>query len=205
MASATTARAFFSRVRALGPAARAWMQTHRRVGIASGAALVLASLAGIAIERGRMVEVRVVNTTTGPLLVGLAGTQGVKVPPALVETPLAGVSLHLSPGRVHLVARDDRAGLVDEIERTLEPGGLYLYAPAVTDQCFFVEHTAYGQARPEAPPRRALVREERIWALPLPIDAWFVPSPPTSESDDRSSGGTRTAVRQARCGFEPWQ
>ena len=84
-------------------------------------------------------------------------------------------------------------------------GASYLFAPLPSDQCFWIQQTAYGRSRRTAVPFRELQRDRQIWPLPETVDAWFVPNPPPNPLDKVSSGGVRIAVRQGRCGVEPWQ
>lgn len=153
---------------------------------------------------GRQARVWVVNTSAGPVVLVVDGRERMRLPPTSTETPGAGEGMRLSPG-VHRVVVRGQAGAVDEMDISLSAGGSYLLAPGDTDQCFWIEHTAYGLAAPQLSPLRLLPREQRLWLIPDEVDAWFFPTPPPSDADRWSSGGTRTAVRQARCGFEPWR
>jgi hypothetical protein len=178
-------------------------ERRRRIVKASPALPVLA-LAALVFSWSRHASLRVVNTLADPLSLSIDARPAVMLPPVSAETPEAGVLFSLSPGEHHLVTRQADGSLVDELDVSLPANSTYLFAPALTDQCFWIEHTAYGQARPTRAPLKLLPREQRIWSMPDDVDAWFFPTPPSSALDRRSSGGTRTAVRQARCGFDPW-
>jgi hypothetical protein len=176
------------------------LRRHRRPLLAGLAAAAL----GAWLWFGRAPYLRVVNPHGELLLLVIDGKLRAELPPTSTETPGAGVELRLSPGS-HRISIHTRANVpIDELTPVLFANARYLLVPGESDQCFWVEHTAYGQAAPRGPPLRRLPPEQRLWILPDEIDAWFFPTPPPS-SDRRSSGGTRTAVRQARCGFEPWR
>ncbi len=168
-----------------------------------------AALAAALIWRSRFAAVRVVHTQPEPAWLRVDGGRAVRLDPVSTETPEAGVSVALPPGRHRLVVSTAEGVELDVVEATLAPRASYLFGPAAGappgEQCFWVEHTAYGQARPTRPPLRSLLPELRLWQVPDEVDAWFFATPPPSERDHRSSGGTRTAVRQSRCGFEPWR
>lgn len=173
---------------------------HRRHVLAAAAALVLALVWWF----DRFARLHVVNTLADPVELRIDGRARAWLLPITSETPEAGVELRLRPGFHHIALVAPSGATVEELDGNLPPHSRYLFAPSDGDQCFWVEHTAYGQALPTLPPSRPLPPEQRLWALPDEVDAWFFPTPPAS-SDRRSSGGTRTAVRQARCGFEPWR
>jgi len=181
-------------------AMRAWWALHRRRVLAA----TVVALVGAAFWFERYPRLRVVNTRAEPLLLVVDGRRRVTLAPTSTESPDAGVELRLSPGFHKLAAFTLAGEPVDELSPNFPPNSSYLLAPGESDQCFWVEHTAYGQAQPELPPLRRLPPEQRLWPVPDEVDAWFFPTPPASQ-DRRSSGGTRTAVRQARCGFDPWR
>lgn len=145
-----------------------------------------------------------INPHATPLLLFIDGKLRATLPTTSLETPRAGLVLRLRPGRHVLLVRTLEGAEIEKLTPDLSPNGRYLFAPGESDQCFWIEHTAYGQALPERPPLQRLPPEQHLWVIPEEIDAWFFPTPPAS-SDHRSSGGTRTAIRQARCGFEPWK
>ena len=188
-------------------AARGWLRQrlpplwrrYRRHAYAALATLLLA----IAVWFDRLARVRFVNTLADPLELRIDGRSRAWLPPTTTETPEAGIELRLGTGFHHLVLLNPAGVKVDELDANLPAHSRYLLAPSDSDQCFWVEHTAYGQAQALLPASRALPPEQRLWQLPNEIDAWFFPTPPAS-ADKRSSGGTRTAIRQARCGFDPW-
>lgn len=177
-----------------------WARRHRRRLQAGFALLLLA----VWLWAGRAPHLRVVNPHGELLLLFVDGKLRAELPPTSTESPGAGLELRLAPGP-HAISIRTRGNVpIDELRPELSPNTRYLLAPGESDQCFWIEHTAYGQALPQAPALRLLPPEERLWRLPDEIDAWFFPTPPPS-SDRRSSGGTRTAIRQARCGFDPWR
>lgn len=176
-----------------------WRRWRRHV---IGGVLLLALGGGLWASRAPYF--RVINPHAAPVLLFIDGKLRATLPPTSLETPGAGLELRLSPGPHNLLVRTQEGVLLEELSPHLAPNSRYLFVPGESDQCFWVEHTAYGQALPERPALRLLPSEQHLWTLPDEIDAWFFPTPPPS-SDRRSSGGTRTAIRQARCGFEPWK
>jgi hypothetical protein len=168
-----------------------------------GAVPVLLIATGI-VWSERAVTLRIVNTLPEPLALLVDGKPRALLPPVSSETTGAGVSLRLGPGWHRLITRHLSGEELENLEVNLPATSHYLYAPGSTEQCFWVEHIAYGQADPLMAARRLLPRDQKVWAIPDEIDSWFFPSPPASSVDHRSSGGTRTAIRQSRCGFDPW-
>jgi hypothetical protein len=172
--------------------------------LASVSAVTVVAVLAVLYALASRAELRFVNTHEEPLTVILDGKRKLSLSTVATETPDSGTSIRLSAGTHHLRTETPGGLVVDDMDLRVEAFTSYLVAPGHTDQCFFVEHTAYGAAKPRLEPLRELPREERIWALPEIVDAWFVPNPPPSADDKRSSGGVRTAIRQARCGFLPW-
>jgi hypothetical protein len=193
---------------ALSARARRWFfslsLTRRRQLIAGAAALPLVLIGTLIVSHERAVTLRTVNTLAEPLVLLVDGKQRAVLQPVSSETTEAGLALRLGPGWHRLTTLRLSGEEVENFEVHLPAATHHLYAPGSTEQCFWVEHVAYGQAEPRLPARRLLPREQRVWAIPDEIDAWFFPSPPASSVDHRSSGGTRTAIRQSRCGFDPW-
>jgi hypothetical protein len=173
---------------------------RRALGVGLGAAAVAAVWAW---ARGRRAVVVVVNAGGEAAWLSVDGDASIELPPTSSETPRAGVELALSPGEHRLVVRVAGGAKLDDRRATLAPRGRYLYAPADAEQCFWLQTTSYGQAEAPEAPLRALPREQRLWALPPLVDAWFVPNPPPNPADDLSTGGVRVALRQGRCGFPP--
>jgi hypothetical protein len=156
-------------------------------------------------------KIFVVNTSDTPVMLIVDGVALGIVPIVSIETPDAASVFRVSPGthriQTHRASDDapDDHEIVDDLDLRLSWAGSYLFAPGITDQCFWIQHTAYGRARRTLPALRALERTQRVWPIPDDIDGWFVPNPPSNRLDHRSTGGTRTAIRQGRCGIEPWQ
>ncbi len=119
-----------------------------------------------------------------------------------LESPEAGLRFRLGVGQRELLARTlgGRTLLSEQVE--LEAGKTYLYAPLSEEYCFWLEHDDYG--RRAAPERhyRVLPQDREFWALPREIDSWFSANPLVT-SDKRSTGGSLTALRQARCEESP--
>ena len=201
-----TLRRWLGRLVALGEARRAqlgerlalfWRRYRRHT-----LALAVLALLSLALWFDRFARLRVINTLADPVELWVDGRARAWLLPVTTETPEAGFELRLSPGFHRLVLVTTAGVKLDELEANMPAHSRYLFAPSTSGQCFWVEHTAYGQARPTMPASRPLPPEQRLWLLPDEIDAWFFPTPPAS-ADRRSSGGHRTAIRQVRCGFEP--
>lgn len=201
---ALSPRAALARVRQHAERARAWLaprwRRHRLRLLAAAALALLCVLLWLE----RRPHLRVINTLSAPVRLLVDGRPLATIDPTSTETPGAGVELRLTSGFHKLTVQTPEGALVDELNTALTANSSYLLSPGDSDQCFWIEHTAYGQAQPEMPPLRRLVPEQRLWVIPDQVDAWFFPTPPPSP-DKRSSGGTRTAIRQARCGFDPWR
>lgn len=153
--------------------------------------------------RGRRASLVVVNVGREGAWLSVDGGASIEVPPTLAETPQAGVEVAVSPGEHRLVVRVAGGAKLDERRATFAPRGRYLYAPVDDEQCFWLQTTPYGQAEAPEVALRVLPREQKLWALPPIVDAWFVPNPPSNPADDLSTGGVRVALRQGRCGFPP--
>jgi len=122
--------------------------------------------------------------------------------PTSAENPAAGVQLRIPAGERRLTAVDSSSKAVVRALVVARAGRQHLYAPASPSYCFWLETEGYGQAAAQRLDRVPLIGSDRFWVLPQ-VDSWFSPNPPPSASDDRSSGGTRTALRQARCREAP--
>lgn len=181
---------------------RAW---PRRKKLLAAAVAVSAAWATAEAFRGVRATIVVVSTSGAPIQISVDGGAPRTIANVAVETPGAGVRIELFAGAHRLTATRAGDGEPEVTEVRLDGGATYLWAPHATEQCFFVEHTAYGRAKPERPPLDALPSAERVWRLPASIDAWFVPTPRPSEADTRSTGGARTVIRQSRCGTTPFR
>lgn len=184
-----------------------WRRLPRRPRQALAAIASLLAAAALAVVIFFLVsaEVRIVNTTGGPVRVAIDGGKPRLVANVAAESPDAGVVIRLWPGRRKVRVTTEAGDELEARELPLSASTTYLWAPANTEQCFWIEHTAYGRTKPEAPPLRMLPEGQTLWPVPAQIDGWFFPTPPAGVNDARSSGGTRTAVRQARCGLPPWK
>ncbi len=146
--------------------------------------------------------VRVVNLTSGQLTVLVDGAPLATLEPTSAESPAAGVEIRMPAGTRQLVAVDSRSRTVARATVQARAGRQHLYAPGSDAYCFWLETVGYGQAGAQGLDRVPLLRRDRFWVLPQ-VDAWFAPNPPPSPGDDRSSGGTRTALRQSPCREAP--
>ncbi|RYE89612.1 MAG: hypothetical protein EOO75_11510, partial [Myxococcales bacterium] len=117
---------------------------YRRHALAAAALSVLTLLWWL----DRFARLRVVNTLADPVELRIDGRARAWLLPTTSETPEAGAELRLPPG-FHRVTLVSPAGVkVEELDVNLPPHSRYLLAPSDGDQCFWVEHTAYGQAQP---------------------------------------------------------
>jgi hypothetical protein len=145
---------------------------------------------------------RVVNLTSGQLTVLVDGAPVATLEPTSAESSAAGVEVRIPAGTRQLEAVNSRAQTVAHATVQARAGRQHLYAPGSDSYCFWLETVGYGQAGAQGLERVPLLNGNRFWVLPR-IDAWFAPNPPPSPDDDRSSGGTRTALRQSRCREAP--
>jgi hypothetical protein len=127
----------------------------------------------------------------------------VTIPPTSIETPFAGEIIRLFPGTHSFAVAGTEENEVETTRAMISAYTTYLLVPASEQQCFFVQRTTYGRARPSGPRLRALPPEQKIWVMPERVDAWFAPNPAPFSEDTYSSGAERIAVRQIRCGSEP--
>jgi hypothetical protein len=146
--------------------------------------------------------VRVMNLTEASLTVLVDGRPVARIEPTSAESPAAGAELHLLAGARHLVAHSDDGQVVDDVRVVVRAGREHLYAPGSPGSCFWLETVGYGAQAEDGPVREPLAGATRFWTLP-DIDAWFAPNPPPARGDRRSTGGTRVALRQARCSDVP--
>lgn len=149
------------------------------------------------------VEVRVLNLYAEPAVIVVDGRHRGTVPSSSVESPAAGLRLHLLAGERHvqLISRDGRI-LADDIHR-FRPGIDHLIAVSGEPVCFRVERNVYGRAAAPQVTREPLSGAGPVWELPSTIHSWFAPNPPPSEADGVSTGGALVALRQGRCETGP--
>jgi hypothetical protein len=133
----------------------------------------------------------------------LAGSERLtRVTPSSLESPHAGARVRL-PAGVHDVSVVHADGsLLQSRSLRLEAGQLHLMVIGGEGYCFWLEYDSYGKAPAAQTSYRALDPGQGFWVLPGPVDSWFAENPPPS-GDNRSSGGTRTALRHARCDQAP--
>lgn len=162
--------------------------------------MAVAALAVPAAHAALGVEVRVLNRYAVPAVVVIDGRHRGVVEPSSVESPAAGLQLHLVAGvhPVQLIAQDGR--VLADTTASFRPGVDHLIAASEEPVCFWVERTVYGRASAPRAAREDLPGPGPVWELPGTMHRWFAPNPPTSESDDVSSGGALLALRQGRCG-----
>jgi hypothetical protein len=149
--------------------------------------------------------VRIVNLTDSRLLVYVDEQLLTSVEPTRIESASAGVEVRVPAGQRVLEARDPAGITRSRAMVAVRAASPHLYAPASEPYCFWIERTGYGRAAGSEQEIVPLEGEARFWVLPDEIDSWFSPNPPVSASDDRSTGGVLTALRQAPCNALPKQ
>lgn len=157
------------------------------------------------LSRASRATVVIVSTSGAPITVSIDGGAPREVANVAAETPGAGARVGVFAGTHRLVATPSDGRDPEVVEVRVAGGQTYLWAPLARDQCFFIEHTTYGRRAPERPALEELPDTSRFWSVPPRLDAWFVPTPRSSDADRRSTGGERTVVRQARCGTTPFR
>lgn len=142
--------------------------------------------------------VRVVNVSSLPLEIVVDERSLGVIPGVPGEAPGAGREFRLPQGRrVFRAVRLDGVR-VDESTGWVGSGRTQLYVPGSTGRCFRLEQRAYGRAAQPKPETLDLAADRRFHTLPVPVDAWFQPNPP-SQRNVWFSGGVRRTVRQGPC------
>ncbi|MEN9579122.1 MAG: hypothetical protein RJA70_2131 [Pseudomonadota bacterium] len=127
------------------------------------------------------------------------------VPVTSLESPYAGLRVRVGVGSRSLQVRDAQGRILVTSAAQLEAGKTYLFAPLADAYCFWIERDHYGRSAQAGGPEREYERLPQgrdLWELPGPIDSWFSKNPEAPQ-DRRSTGGTMTALRQARCTETP--
>ena len=146
--------------------------------------------------------VRVVNLTETTVTVMVDGDTVARLTPTSAESATAGLELRLPAGPRHLQAVADDGRRVADAQVVIRAGRQHLYAPGSLAYCFWLETVGYGEQTRSGVTIERLEGKQRFWVLPE-IDAWFAPNPLASVRDTGSTGGVRTALRQARCTQAP--
>jgi hypothetical protein len=142
--------------------------------------------------------VRVVNVSSEPLEIVVDGRSLGVVPGIPGEAPGAGREFRVPAGRrVFQAFRLDGAS-VDPTTGWVGSGTTQLYLPGSAGRCFWVDQRAYGRAVQPKPESLVLPEDRRFHTLPVAVDAWFQPNPP-SHRNVWFSGGVRRTVRQGPC------
>lgn len=139
----------------------------------------------------------VVNATSEAFTLFVDGRARATIEPARSEGAFGTAALRLLSGRRSLAARAPGGRLLNEVSAEVSLGRDYLYAPASTGTCFWVETAGYGRTR-DTTLREPLSGPSSFWVIEPRVDVWFSSLPPPSP-DGRSSGGTLRAVRRAPC------
>lgn len=127
--------------RALIAAVRAWPRRKKLIAVAIAVAI---AWVGVELARGVRATIVIVSTSGAPIEVSIDDGPRRRIPNVAVETPGAGLRLDLFAGTHRLTAFGAPDTEPQFIEVRLSGGASYLWAPLATEQCFYVEHTAYG-------------------------------------------------------------
>ena len=147
--------------------------------------------------------VRIVNLSDARLVVRVDGHPLALVEPTSAENARAGVEVRVPSGQREFLAESPGGQTVARAVVHVHGGSEHLYAPGGDGYCFWLETTAYGRAVPPNPSVEPLTGTDRFWLLPGHVDTWFDKNPEAPPGDRRTSGGSLTALRQARCADAP--
>ncbi|MFO0658300.1 MAG: hypothetical protein U0165_00485 [Polyangiaceae bacterium] len=133
--------------------ARSWARTNeKKLKKAALTALALLALS-LLLWRQAQAKIFVVNTGDIPLMLSIDGVERIVLPIVSIETPDSAIELRVNPGTHRLVTRraspdaPDDHEIVDDLDVRFTWAASYLFAPGLTDQCFWIQHSAYGRAR----------------------------------------------------------
>ncbi len=167
--------------------------------VAVGACVLAVPLA----HAGLSTRVRVLNLSSEPAILIVDDRKVATVPPSSVESPEAGREVRLVAGRRSVQLVSESGAALASSQGALHPASDHLFVAAPAGEaervCFWLERAAYGRAKLTVPAREPLRGEGPLFRFPDPVDVWFAPLPSSEADDERSSGGTLTAVRQDRC------
>lgn len=144
-------------------------------------------------------EVSVLNLTDWQLHLYVDGEQVSTLNASAFESLDAVERLRIPAGQRLLEARTMQGTTVSRMRVQIHPGERHLYAPAASEQCFWLERTAYGRVRASETTLEPLPDTGGFWTLSTPIDTWFAPNPRSTPGDVRSTGGVMVALRHSRC------
>lgn len=165
----------------------------------SGPALLVALVPGLFAFQHP--EVVVINLSDAPFHFLVDGQDLARVDVTSLESAAAGVHLRVSAGERDIQLKTDDGKLIHQERLAFSAGSTHLYAPASDSHCFWLEQDAYGKVdKPKA--RYRPLPDGTFWTLPVEVDHWFAKNPDPSP-DERSTGGTLTALRHARCAEAP--
>jgi hypothetical protein len=147
--------------------------------------------------------VRILNLTDERLTVRVDGHPLGLVEATSTENARAGVEVRVPSGQREFLAEGPGGRVVARATVHVHGAKEHLYAPGSNDHCFWLETTGYGRSAPPNPRLEALTGAARFWVLPGHVDTWFDKNPEASPGGRRTSGGSLTALRQARCADAP--
>ncbi len=143
----------------------------------------------------------VLNLGDGPAELLIDGHLAGTVEATSLESQRAGTRLRIAAGKHLVEARDGEGRVIQRTEMQLQGGALHLLRISGQGYCFWLEEDGYGEQSRERS-YRSLASDRSFWVIPARIDSWFSENPSPS-LDDRSSGGTMTALRHAPCQEAP--
>jgi hypothetical protein len=187
----------FARANALGRERATFRESRISLGMLPGP--VLAPLLAVLAYGTTSPVMRVINLSGERIRLEVDGTRVADVDPTSVESPAAGVELHISVGRHELVARGPSGELVERTPVTIQSGRAHLFAPGSNGYCFWLETSGYGRSQAPAITREPLGGTAHFWSLPENLGGWFLPAPAAALAEARLTGGVVTVLRQAPC------
>jgi hypothetical protein len=144
-------------------------------------------------------EVRVANVSDTAVVVSVDGRTLGAIDAVAGEAPNAAHRFRVPWGTHRFEARALSGAVVDRTQAYVGREGPMLYAPAGSQQCFWLESRGYGRlGRPEDTVV-ALEAGRAFVQLPREVDSWFQPNPADRGRSDWLSGGERTTVRHGPC------
>jgi hypothetical protein len=147
-------------------------------------------------------DLMVLNFAPTRVSVLAEGTLVAEVEPTSLESSRAGARVRLAAGEHRITVVGEDGAQLEERPIRLVGGGLHLLSISGAEYCFWLERDDYGKGASGDRTYQPLDPQTRFWVVPTRVDSWFSPNPGRAE-DGRSSGGSMTALRHARCDEAP--